>query len=297
MSGPDPKSRLRVERLLRGDVRPGDLTDLFLYARDRCDGRETVAEVGHFVAHQNERHKGITTRSTRIWFALVKYFVGLMAKEGRNVLNIEALPSSAREYFRAADLLIRASDIKLHTGLSRAKARVLLHSLADRLTKNSDGTWALPAGCTYQELNLVTCVSSYLVTKTAFEPARLVEEFIATLKSNGLISKEEIRAHLQRLEQLIPLYAISVMHNSLIQLGDGETCWLKGSAKTETAEIEIIAVIPPVVTSFGLVARLASTMFFAELSPAVHCHPDLLGGHFWDCEVELGPDGRLAPMR
>jgi hypothetical protein len=70
---PDPKSRARVQRLLSGTFRPDDLTGLFLYARDHCDGRESVAEIGHFVAHHNERDRGIVTRSTRDWFAMARF--------------------------------------------------------------------------------------------------------------------------------------------------------------------------------------------------------------------------------
>jgi hypothetical protein len=46
----DPGMRARVERLVQGDVRVDDLTRLFLFARDRCDGRECVREIGDFVA-------------------------------------------------------------------------------------------------------------------------------------------------------------------------------------------------------------------------------------------------------
>lgn len=49
----DAKSLARVRRLLDGGLRLDDLTNLFLYARDRCNGRESVQEIGDFVAHHN----------------------------------------------------------------------------------------------------------------------------------------------------------------------------------------------------------------------------------------------------
>jgi hypothetical protein len=70
---PDPKSKARVDRLLRGEFRPDDLTGLFLYARDHSDGRETVVDTGNFVANHDERYIGIITRSPREWFAVVRY--------------------------------------------------------------------------------------------------------------------------------------------------------------------------------------------------------------------------------
>ena len=72
----DPKSRARVERILSGELRADDLANLFLYARDHCDGRETVKEVGDFVAHHTERTKGVVTRTARDWYAIVIFTAG-----------------------------------------------------------------------------------------------------------------------------------------------------------------------------------------------------------------------------
>ena len=91
---PDPASRTRVERLLRGDFRVDDLTRLFLYARDRCDGRESVKEVGDFVAHHNERNKGTVTRATREWFAISGFISRLYTKR----YNRDRLPPEAPEF-------------------------------------------------------------------------------------------------------------------------------------------------------------------------------------------------------
>jgi hypothetical protein len=68
MAAPIQGLRVRVERLLRGNFRAEDLNRLFLYARDRCQGRESVQEIGDFVAHHDERSKGVVTRRTRDFF-------------------------------------------------------------------------------------------------------------------------------------------------------------------------------------------------------------------------------------
>ena len=46
----DHMMRARVERLLTGKFRVLDLQDLLLFLRARSDGRETVREIGDFVA-------------------------------------------------------------------------------------------------------------------------------------------------------------------------------------------------------------------------------------------------------
>ena len=50
--------RQRVLRLMNGELRVNDLTTLFLNARRRTQGRETIEEIGDFVAHQDTRTRG-----------------------------------------------------------------------------------------------------------------------------------------------------------------------------------------------------------------------------------------------
>jgi hypothetical protein len=90
--------------MLCGDFRPDDLTGLFLYARDHCDGREPVAEIGHFVAHHQERDKGVVTRSTREWSAAIRFHMSMLdpTKGKPNVLNTQKMPVVTRDYFEIA---------------------------------------------------------------------------------------------------------------------------------------------------------------------------------------------------
>src|SRR5262245_5251242 len=97
----DAKSRARVERLLSNRFRQDDLTGLFLYARDHCDGRESVTDIGDFIAHHNERNKGIVTRSTRDWFTVVRFHMRRFVPPNTQ-LDSQNMPGVTREYFRIA---------------------------------------------------------------------------------------------------------------------------------------------------------------------------------------------------
>jgi hypothetical protein len=106
----DAKSKARVGRLLYGDFRPDDLTGLFLYARDHCDGRETITDIGAFVAHHNE---GIVTRSTREWFAVARYHASSLGPHGKS-LDCKKMPPATRDYFQIATNRIAAKLILLN---------------------------------------------------------------------------------------------------------------------------------------------------------------------------------------
>src|SRR5262249_54849662 len=162
---PDPKSKARLERLLRGAFRPDDLKDLFLYLRDHCDGRETIADIGNFTAHHNERDRGIVTRSTRDWFVTLRYFT--TTKEPLS-WNLQKLPSVAQDYFRIA-ARIDAKSIRDKIGLKHLQAHKMMLNLAERLIHNADGTWAVPLDSTQTERRLVEFITTCLAVKPAFD--------------------------------------------------------------------------------------------------------------------------------
>jgi hypothetical protein len=290
----DPKSKARVDRLLRGDFRPDDLTALFLYARDHCDGRETVTDIGDFVAHHNERDRGIITRSTRDWFTISRFFLPRFDGSPFPLYDVRKLPPSTRDYFTIAVNRIDASTIRKQTGLRRSKAYKIMTDLAERLTKNADGTWAVPDNVTATEKDLITCVSSWMVGKPAFEATKLCDDFIETLKSNGLITRDEIRKHREDISTLVQLYAVAAMHNCVVQIGDGTTTQLKGKVDLNPKQIRVLAASMP---APNLNMTLSSSMFAVDLDPTIHCHPDLLVDGSWDFEIEVTPDKRLSPLR
>jgi hypothetical protein len=206
------------------------------------------------------------------------------------------MPPATRDYFKIAVNRIDAKFILQKTGLRRAAAYQIMLSLADRLTPNADGTWALPRDLTNNELNLAQCVSSVMVVKPAFEAARLFDDFVAALKSNGLITKDEIRDHTDTLRILVQLYAVAAMHNCIVQIGDGTTTQLKAKAEITSKQIPANAAVPNTLPHMPRVF-ISTSMFTADLDPTVHCHPDLLEKQEWDFEIEVAPDKRLSPLR
>src|SRR4051812_38202095 len=114
---PDEIMRSRVERLLRKDVRADDLTRLFLFARDRCDGRESVQEIGDFVAHHNERTKGTITRTVRDWAAIIQ----MRSWDPNIVLNPKRLPAIFPIFLRATARRLNQRIVVNQTGLARSE--------------------------------------------------------------------------------------------------------------------------------------------------------------------------------
>jgi hypothetical protein len=99
---------------------------------------------------------------------------------------------------------------------------------------------------------LFEVVASLLVTKPAFDGERLVDDFLETLKSNSLITKQELREHRTDISILVQLYALSMMHNCVVKIRDDKAIQLKGACHEGSENISVSAAIPMPITKTSL---------------------------------------------
>jgi hypothetical protein len=289
---PDSGLRARVERLLHGDFRPADLDRLFLYARDRCDGRESVQEVGDFVAHHSERMKGIVTRTVRDWYLTVRFHFQRI--ENKN-LDWKRLPPDFDEILAASFRRIPRAMISRRIGLTRSDVKKRLPGIIKGLKRNSDGSIALNSFYTPRELKIVEILSDILVAEPVFNNDRLFSDFSAILKSHGLLSHSEMGAFVD-LKPAIGLFAVAEMHNCTVQLGDGVTVRLRIN---DVVGANKIAVSAPIQVSVirGSPIFISTAIFATEVEAEQGCTAELLALRDpWDFDIELTHERLLAKL-
>ena len=133
-----------------------------------------------------------------------------------------------------------------------------------------------------------------MVIRPAFEGDRLFEDLCATFKSNGLITTSELqKAAVFRPAAL--LFAASIMHNSVIRIGDGSAIRIRAHPSKEG--IEVSAAVPA--HNIGEQNEIAFScgIFTTGLSPDEFCDPKLREIPDWSAiEIELSPNGTLAVL-
>jgi hypothetical protein len=286
----DSKSRNRVERLMRGEIRNDDIMNLFLFARDHCDGRESVKEIGNFVAHHSERYRGIITETTRDWFAIVRFSTVTLTNVG--AVNPLQLPSVTPRYLSATLDRLSTDELRDRCGLTRKEAHKLLPVFLGKLTKKRDGTYAADQHYTVNEANLFTGLCGVIVARPAFDGEKLFTDLSATLKSNGLLLKTELSAF-EALKPAFELFAVATMHNCRIEIEAGLAVELKASSNGLSG-ITVNAAVPTIENDKILIS---TAMFVTNLPPAENCDPDLLDMQEWNTDIELTPKGRLGILR
>ncbi len=289
----DPIVRARVDRLLRGEVREDDLTRLFLFARDRCDGRECVQEIGDFVAHHNERTKGITTNTVKDWSVIVR-LRGWMPNQK---LDLQHLPSIFPDYLWATSRRLDHKTIKKETGLTRSEAAAVLPFLIARLVKNQDGSYAVNPFTTRPERAIIECFVSHMVVVPAFTDTHLFDDFSATLKSNGgLLNKDEVHQFRAFCHYII-LFAAVQMHRCSIVVDEGFAIPLSLMGHANGC----IQVDCPIPMFFQLpnipILNLSTVMFKTDLKTEEYCEPSLLKEAApWTFPLELSA-GRIRQFQ
>jgi hypothetical protein len=302
----NPHIRARIVRLLRGEFYAADLPPLFLYARDRCNGRDSVKEVGDFIAHMNERTKGIATSLTREWqiSAWFQYLIWQGALDFHHLLP--TFPEFLRASFRRAD----PGRIKAAINLSKKEARTVLSALLERITINTDGSLAL-LEMIGREFKLLQCLTSHLSGGPAFDNEQLFSDLVTILVREGDLLQSETK-QFGALKPGIGLFAVSIMHGCTIDVGDGSKILLNASHHPADG-LGVLAAVPVLIMrpdtplpagSFasipGLPERaimLSTAIFTTNLVANEYCTPKLLATPMpWglDMTLEVTNDMRLG---
>ena len=253
---PDQAMRARVERLLRGSVREDDITRLFLFARDRCDGRESVQEIGDFVAHHSEREKGAVTRTVKDWVTIVQF----RSWSDADVMDPRRLPSSFPEFIYAQSRRLDPHIIKKFTGMTRYEVSECLPSIISRLHKNADGTCSLSPHHTKKERLVIQCFISHLVAREAFNGERLFSDLTATLRSNELLQKGEVQRWSDN-RKFVILFAAVQMHLCTVAASETKSFQMYAFAHPE-GTIQVDCAVPSLIKMPNIpIVNLSSAIF------------------------------------
>ena len=112
--------RGKVERLLKGEIRVGDLHDLIFDMRDEGGGSGVVSEVGNFIAHPLVRTQGIVWREVNDAVAFLRF---RMSFDSSGKLVTYTISSSVPNLLRANLRRIRKPSNQSHSSRGNSRAR------------------------------------------------------------------------------------------------------------------------------------------------------------------------------
>jgi len=282
----DDDLRGRVQRLLAGSHQVHDLDRLFLALRDRAHNRESVREIGDFVAHRAERQKGLVTQTGRDVFTSID--VWSLSFRGQKT-SLEDIARAAWANFRLAP----DNQLEAGCGFQRGTIKGRLKSGLPKLERGE----ALSA----QELKIIEYLGNHFIWKPAFTDEQLFAEFRDVLSLNSILVDADIPA-LAGIKTFLTLYAICCMHGSAIVLENGIRAELRAGFFNRERRLEVKMQIRFDDAPKPIMAPVC--LFLTSLQPEDYCEAQLLdSGTYgqppfaWSEPVEVGIDGRLRLVR
>lgn len=230
----------RAKRLVHGEFRAEDIDKLFLYLRTRSKGRQAIAEIGDFVAHREEREKSLITKHAKDWFIATRFTFRALGQP----YAIDDLPMNFGDVFNAVFGQLSEQEIRKHTGLKRRDVKKLLPRIVKLLEPNGSGGLTAAKIADPKEWSIIVCLTRYFKgIGSTFSEDQIFNGFRDALIDEGLLEKEEAKC-LSRVRKAICLNAVTVMHLTEIDLGDGTKAKLSAIADCGGGTIGVMASAP-----------------------------------------------------
>lgn len=232
--------KARASRLLDGEFHVEDLSTLYLALRQMSPARETVTEIGDFVAHRGERTKGTTTRALQDFFVVFRHAYPLLEAGTRGKYTTRDLPKTVRRFLPAAIRRMDKERLRTETEFEVPVIHKVVQEILGRIIQHADGRLQLPSP-TEREFAALRFLYGHFASTPAFNGDRISAEFCDALIEANLVRYDDTR-RLQQLAETVVLFAISMMHGSMIDLGDGTKAELYGTPDTGNRTIGIWAI-------------------------------------------------------
>lgn len=203
-----------ADRFLRGPFNErahSDLMHLFLGLREKSYGCDAIREVGDFVAHRNERVKGLATASARDFFAAAQFSIPLGGK-----LNLSKLPPHFIEAMRSNFRRCNDGTLESETGLKRKEIKRIIDEIEKVVVIDEAGFGCFRGKPTNSQWSVIQILVGLITASPAFTEAQLFSEFKTVVLKNKLVTTDDLDK-LSLSSATIALFALSMMHKCKIK--------------------------------------------------------------------------------
>ena len=274
----DAEIRTRVRRLLEGEPRSADLDRIFLSLRPRSHGRDSVREIGDFVAHREEREKGAVTRRAQDILISARAWT-------RGLLGETPDPATIAEV--AAANLRTATDeqLNIRTGLRRQVVGSVLAQGLKKLERRAE--------LTIREQMVIAYLGGAFIWNPVFTDVQLAGDLLHVLGRCGLLPSGS-RPEPADFLPFLSLYAVALMHGSALRFADGQKADLRSEHTNKEDLLEVKAMLP--VTKQPKTVQASVCMFWTTLRAVEHCSGRVMNEpHLWNGPLDIDGQGKLGP--
>ncbi|PCJ05445.1 MAG: hypothetical protein COB16_15515 [Rhodobacteraceae bacterium] len=284
----DKYLRIRLERLMSGDVRVEDVAQLYIGKRFKSYGRTGFREIADFAAHPDERSRGPVTDRIRDMHVTFKPLLDKsLKKEGSSLEDIIARSESN---FRMA------SDDQIAILSNGRKRQQVGRNLRSAVVKMQAGKFH---ALTAKEQEVAISFGDRLIWNPVLRAQEVFDDFKFVLIKNGLLEAGE-SDRLESARSVIVLHAIATMHGTKISSGPDLTGELQAGFDNSEGVLEVTACLQlegyPKKVTLKVGLYLTDLMARDHVSPALNDHPGPWAFPIEISEGQIMPIGEIVPI-
>lgn len=278
----DENLKARLKRLMSGDLQVEDIAKLYVGKRSASYGRASFRELADFVAHPDLRIRGPVTDRIRDMRTTFKPLLDGSFNEEAPSLN-DILARSESNFRMASDQQIS----RLSGGRKHQQVKRVLRSAVEKLKKGDADA------LTADEQEIAISFGDRMIWNPAIRAQGVFDDFKYVIVKNGLIEKAESHK-LDGVRSLVILHAISVMHGSAFDLGDGMTGELQAGFDNQQGCLEVTAALK--LKGYPKAVSMKVGLFWTDLLGRDHVEPTLFSHPGpWTFAIEV-KDARIASI-
>jgi len=278
----DEALKARVSRLIAGDLRVDDITGLYIGKRSSSYGRMSFRELADFIAHPDLRNRGPVADRIRDMQTTFRPLFDSTLKDKKP--SLDDLIARCESNFRMAN---DEQISRLSGGRNRQQVQRVLTSSVKKIGNGELGKLS------EDEEGLAIAFGDRVIWNPALHAQVVFDDFKHVLLKNRLLAKEEANK-LDQARSLVVLHALTVLHGTAFDLGDGMTGELQAGFQNPNGCLEITALLS--LEGYSKNVTMKVGLFWTDLQGHEFVNPSLMEHPGpWKFGIEL-KDSRIVPI-
>lgn len=208
------KAQKLVQKLETGNFDENDIDNIFMRLRAYSHGNKIFREVADFVAHNNERNKGVTAESLEAFYLSIKYFLEYVSP--KKSLDISRpFPIYVKKLMKYQIDKSKDSYLKEKFNVTKKRLKSRIDSIFSEDKKNHKAFMKKPtmSADTFKALQHIL---SFIGSHPVFDQNKVISELLAVIKANKLdVNEVNILNHGDRIVACVVL----LLHETTFEYG------------------------------------------------------------------------------
>lgn len=208
------KAQKLVLRLQSGDFDENDVDNIFMRLRAYSQGNQIFREVADFVAHNDERNKGVATESLEAFYLSFRYFLEYVSP--KIPLDIgKPFPLYVKKLMKYQIDKCKEADLKEKFSVTKQRLKSRIDTIFSEDKKNNKAFMKKPK-ISEDTLNALQHILSFIGSHPAFDQDQVISALLAVIRANKLnVDESELQKYSDRMASCVAL----LLHEATFEYG------------------------------------------------------------------------------